>query len=153
MLRFRDPVAASEAAEREGRVIDFDDIVRRIRKHAVLTDVTLVEGAGGLLAPLTWQQNAVDLARALDARMLLVAADRLGTINHTLLTLELLEMSRLDVIGVVLTAPETPDCSTGSNAAAIARLTEFPRIHCVPRTCEPETMCGSMQEVVRLLTR
>lgn len=153
LMRLQDPVAPPEAAEREGRVIDFENIVRRIRQYAGAADVTLVEGAGGLLAPLTWQHTAVELARALDAAVLLVAADRLGTINHTLLTLKLLELSRLEVIGVVLTAPETPDSSTGSNAAAIARLSKFPRIHCVPRTCEPKAICRSMQQVTTWFTR
>jgi len=116
--RFRDPVAPPEAADREGRQIDFEDLVRRVREYAARADIVLVEGAGGLLSPLTWERSALDLAQALEARVLLVAADRLGTISHTLIALKLLELNRLEVLGLVLTAPEQPDASTGSNAAA-----------------------------------
>ena len=64
LLRFRESVAPSEAADREGTQIDFDDLVRRVREHAACADLALVEGAGGLLSPLTWEHNAVELARA-----------------------------------------------------------------------------------------
>ena len=90
LLRFRDPVAPPEAADREGRQIDFEDLVRRVREYAARADISLVEGAGGLLSPLTWKRSALDMARALEARVLLVAADRLGTIGHTLMALKLL---------------------------------------------------------------
>ena len=107
LLRFRDPVAPPEAADREGRHIDFEDLVRRVREYAARADISLVEGAGGLLSPLTWERSALDLARALEARVLLVAADRLGTISHTLMALKLLELNRLEVLGVVLTRART----------------------------------------------
>ncbi len=151
LLRFREPVAPSEAADREGRQIDFDDLVRRVREHAACADLALVEGAGGLLSPLTWEHNAMDLARALGARMLLVAADRLGTISHSLAALKLLELNRLETIGVVLTAPEQPDASTGSNAAAISRLSGCSRILCAPRTRDPKAISDCMQEVTQWL--
>ena len=106
LLRFRDPVAPPEAADREGRQIDFEELVRRVREYAARADISLVEGAGGLLSPLTWERSAVDLARALEACVLLVAADRLGTISHTLIALKLLELNRLEVLGLGLTAPD-----------------------------------------------
>ncbi|MDZ4697052.1 MAG: dethiobiotin synthase [Deltaproteobacteria bacterium] len=151
LLRFRDPVAPPEAADREGRQIEFEDLVRRVREYAARADISLVESAGGLLSPLTWEQSAVDLARALEARVLLVAADRLGTISHTLMALKLLELNGLEVLGVVLTAPEQPDASTGSNAAAISRLSGCSRILCAPRTHDPETISDSVQEVTQWL--
>lgn len=151
LLRFRDPVAPPEAADREGRHIDFEALVRRVRKCAGSADVTLVEGAGGLLSPVTWGRTAVDLARALGARVLLVAADRLGTINHTLMALKVIELSRLNVVGIVLTAPERPDASTGSNAAALVRLSGYSRVLCAPRTSAPEEASEHMKEVIRWL--
>jgi len=151
LFRFRDPVAPPEAADREGRQIDFEYLLRRVREYRDRADVLLVEGAGGLLSPLTWEQNAVDLAQALEARVLLVAADRLGTISHTLLALEKLELSQLEVLGVVLTAPEQPDASTGSNAAAISRLSGCSRLVCAPRSHHPETISDWAQEVTQWL--
>ena len=151
LLRFRDPVAPPEAADREGRQIDFEDLVRRVREYAARADIALVEGAGGLLSPLTWERSALDLAQALEARVLLVAADRLGTISHTLMALKLLELNRLEVMGLVLNAPEQPDASTGSNAAAISRLSSCSRILCTPRTYDPEAVSDSVQEVTQWL--
>jgi len=151
LLRFHDPVAPAEAADREGRTIDFERLVRCVRAYAAHADISLVEGAGGLLSPLTWQRTALDLARALDARVLLVAANRLGTISHTLMALELLELNRLEVLGVVLTAPEQPDASTSSNVAAISRLSSGSRILCAPRTHDLEAISGCIQEVTHWL--
>ncbi len=151
LLRFRDAVAPSEAADREGRRIEFDDLIHRIREYAACAEIVLVEGAGGLLSPLTWERNAVDLAQALDARILLVAVDQLGTISHTLMALKLLELNHVELVGVVLTAPYEPDASTGSNAAAIARLSGCSRILCAPRTIDPDISSQCMQEVTRWL--
>jgi len=151
LLRFRDPVAPPEAADREGRSIDFEAVVRVVREHAACADVALVEAAGGLLSPLTWERSAVDLAHALGARVLLVAADRLGTINHTLMALHVLELAGLEAEGIVLTAPEQPDASTGCNAAAIARLSRGCRILCAPRLSHPEDGSRHVGEVLQWL--
>lgn len=151
LLRFHDPVAPPEAADREGRRIDFEELVRRIREYAACAEITLVEGAGGLLSPLTWERSAVDLARALDARVLLVAMDRLGTISHTAMALKFLELNGLQTVGVVLTAPEQRDASTGSNAAAISRLTGCSRILCPPRMHDPSGSSDWAEELTRWL--
>ncbi len=153
LMRFRDPVAPPEAADREGRRIDFNRLVRRIREYAERSEITLVEGAGGLLSPLTWNESAVDLARTLEARVLLVAADRLGTINHVLMSLKILEWNRLDILGLVLTAPPAPDASTGSNAAAIFSISGYRRLVSVPRTPDPTIMADSIQGVVQWLPK
>jgi dethiobiotin synthetase len=110
--------------------------------------VVLVEGVGGLLAPMTWEWTVVDLARALGASALVVAVDRLGTINHTLLTLGALELAGLEVAGVVLTGPETPDPSTGTNAAAIARLAGIDRIVTMPRLADPAAAGREVQPII-----
>jgi dethiobiotin synthetase len=151
LLRFRDPVAPPEAADRERRPINFDALVALVRKYAAHADIALVEGAGGVLSPLTWERSAVDLGYALEARTLLVAEDRLGTINHTLMALKVLESGKLDVVGIVLTAPEQPDASTGSNAAAISRLSGGRRILHVPRTSAPEVASQYLEEVTQWL--
>jgi dethiobiotin synthetase len=64
----------------------------------------------------------VELARTLGAAVLVVGVDGLGVINHALLTLSALELAGLPVVGLVLTPPEAADASTGTNAAAIARV-------------------------------
>lgn len=137
LFRFAAPIAPVLAAERDGEIIDLDALVLRIEALSDGAEVLLVEGAGGLLAPITWEWTIVDLARSLGASALLVAMDRLGTINHTQLTLSALELAGLDVTGVLLTPPETPDESTGTNAAAIARLSGLERVLALPRENDP----------------
>ena len=151
LMRFHDPVAPPEAADREGRDIDYAELLSLVRTYSEGHDVTLVEGAGGLMSPLTWKHNALDLARDLGANVILVAPDKLGTVNHSVMSLKLLALSGLDLAGLVLVAPAQPDASTGSNAAAIARLSEGIRIALVPRSEDSRAISESMQETVRAL--
>ncbi|MCI0573134.1 MAG: dethiobiotin synthase, partial [Myxococcaceae bacterium] len=122
LRRFRAPLAPALAAELEGTAVVLEEIVEEILRDAWSAEVVLVEGAGGLLSPMGWSWNAVDLARALDAAALVVASDRLGCINHALLTLGALDAAGVRVAGLVLSAPEVLDESTGANAAAIGCL-------------------------------
>jgi len=150
LVRLRTPVAVPEAADREGVTIDWDAVLSELRTLVEGADLALVEGAGGLLSPLTWERSAIDLARDLGARVLVVAADRLGTVSHCLTTLRVLEAERLDVVGLVLTTPEHADASTGSNARAIARLASV-RVHVAPRATDPAEAARAMRPVLSWL--
>ena len=148
LYRFSAPLPPAIAADAAGETIDLDAMLLRLEALSTGAQVVLVEGVDGLLAPMTWEWTVVDLARALGASALVVAADRRGTINHTLLTLGALELAGLEVAGVVLTAPETPDPSTGTNAAAIARLAGIDRVVTVPRLADPAAAAGDVQPVI-----
>jgi len=95
----RSPLAAARA---ERRSIDVAALLRAIRARAEGIDLLVVEGVGGLLVPLTGTATVRDLARALDAPVLVVARAGLGTIGHTALTVESARLAGLDVRGVVL---------------------------------------------------
>ena len=133
LIRLKADVAPAVGAEHQGLSIDFDELLLKIEGFATDADVVLLEGPGGLLTPITWEWALVDIAQALEARAILVASDRLGVINHTLLTLGALELAAVPVIAVVLNGPAKADASTGSNAGAIAKLAGFTRIYEVPR--------------------
>ena len=153
ILRLPDPVAPVISSERAGAEIDFDALVLKIERFAEAAEYALIEGAGGLLAPITWEWNMADMARALNASALVVAADRLGTINHTLLTLSALELAGIPCAGVVLTTSEKRDASSGSNAAAIARLSGMERIVSLPRVGDDLAAAESMGPVIDWLGR
>ena len=153
LFRFTAPVAPALAAEREGAPIDLDTLVLEIDRLSDGAEVLLVEGAGGLLSPITWEWTMVDLARLLGASALVVAMDRLGTINHTQLTLSALELAGLSLAGVVLTLPEVPDASTGTNAAAIARLSGLDQVLSLPRVADPSAAVAQISPVIGWLTR
>lgn len=125
--RFRAPLAPGVAAALEGVAVDLDRLVVLIARRRTTVDVLLVEGAGGLLVPIAGRATFVDLARAADLPLLIVAANRLGTVNHTALTARVARGEGLSVLGFVLSqsAPVT-DESAVSNAATIADLTGLP---------------------------
>ena len=152
LYRFEASVAPALAAERAGESIDLDALVLRLEALSEGAEVVLVEGTGGLLAPITWEWTVVELARTLGAAALVVGPDRLGVVNHALLTLSALELAGLEVAGVVLTPPATPDDSTGTNAAAIARLAGIDHVATVPRVADPFAATGSVAPIVEWMT-
>jgi dethiobiotin synthetase len=96
-----------------------------VRAAAAPADTLVVEGVGGLLVPLGPDGDVRDLATALGLALVIVARPGLGTINHTLLTLEAARRAGLTVAGVVLTPwPGHPDAVLRSNRETIARLGE-----------------------------
>lgn len=121
LVRLREPLTPALAAERQGIAMDVDALADRIAELAIGADVVLVEGAGGLLSPMSWTHDVTHLAHRLDAQVLLVGADRLGTLNHVHLTVQVLLDTWLLPLGIVLSAPATADASTGTNRAALER--------------------------------
>jgi dethiobiotin synthetase len=98
-------------------------LVDGVRAAAVLDGLTVVEGVGGLLVPLGPDADVRALARALALPLIVAARPGLGTINHTLLTLEAARSAGLTVAGVVLTPwPQEPSVMERSNRQTIARL-------------------------------
>ena len=118
------PLAPAVAARLEGREISLSRILEAAHALAARHAAVLVEGAGGLLVPLTERETYADLAAALGLPVLVVARAGLGTINHTALTVEALRRRGLPIAGIVLnrTARED-DPSVPHNAGEIARLT------------------------------
>jgi dethiobiotin synthetase len=96
-----------------------------VRAAAAPADTLIVEGVGGLLVPLGPDGDVRDLATALGLALVIVARPGLGTINHTLLTLEAARRAGLRVAGVVLTPwPDQPAAILESNRVTIAALGE-----------------------------
>jgi dethiobiotin synthetase len=125
--RLRAPLAPAVAARLEGTTIDLARVVALVARRAQAADVLLVEGAGGLLVPLAGTTTYLDLARALALPLLVVAANRLGTVNHCALTARVARAAGLAVHGFVLSQP-TPerDPSAATNAETISALTGMP---------------------------
>jgi dethiobiotin synthetase len=99
------------AAARENAHIDLFGIRKPRRRHA---DHLIIEGAGGILVPINAHQTMADLIVKLNVPVLLVARSTLGTINHTLLSIETLRRIGIDIFGVVMNGPINPE-----NRAAI----------------------------------
>lgn len=110
-FRFRYPASPHLAAEREGREVDPQVIISCYHELAAAHELLIVEGVGGLLVPLRRDLLLVDLLAQLAPPTLLVAKSGLGTINHTLLSLEALRSRGIPVLGVVFSdgAGDVPD--------------------------------------------
>lgn len=90
------------AAKVEGRTINIKKIKGALKNLSKKHDLVIVEGTGGLLVPVTEKILLIDLIKELKIPVLLVAANRIGTINHTLLSIEALKKRKIKLLGVVL---------------------------------------------------
>jgi len=101
---FAIPAAPPVAARLAGTALQLADLVAAVRRRAAQDNTVLVEGVGGLLCPLTERETVADLASELALPLIVVARRSLGTLNHTLLTVEAAQRRGLRLIGVVVTA-------------------------------------------------
>jgi dethiobiotin synthetase len=99
---FPDPVAPPVAARRQGVVLTLTGLAAAVRACKQPGATLLVEGVGGLLCPLTDRETVADLVADLGLPLVVVARRSLGTLNHTLLTLEVARARGLSVAGVVI---------------------------------------------------
>jgi dethiobiotin synthetase len=124
-LRYGPAVSPHLAAALKGERIDPAHLRQRARALAQ-GGTLIVEGVGGLLVPLTETSTVCDLAVALGLPVVIAAGTGLGTINHTLLTLQAARAAGLDVLAVVLTPwPEQPSAIERSNRETIAGMGEI----------------------------
>ncbi len=105
---FPDPVAPPLAARRRGVALTLTAIAAAVRRRERPGAALLVEGIGGLLCPLTEAETVADLVRELALPLVVVARRSLGTLNHTLLTLEVARARGLAVAGVVVSETVPP---------------------------------------------
>lgn len=122
---FGPPVSPHLAASMAGEEVGFEELLQFARSCCADASVLIAEGVGGLLVPLTQGRTVRDLVASLGLPIVIAARPGLGTINHTLLTIESARSAGLHVTAVVLTPwPARPDAMHRSNAATIARLGE-----------------------------
>jgi dethiobiotin synthetase len=125
--RFGPPVSPHFASELRGETIEPGRLVATARAAGEGADALVCEGVGGLLVPLTPGYLVRDLAVDLGLPVVVVAHTGLGTINHTLLTVEAARVAGLRVAGVVMTPwPDRPAPIEASNRATVARVAAVP---------------------------
>jgi dethiobiotin synthetase len=117
---FEEPVAPLVAARKHRRRIGLAEVLREILPAAQRCEWLLIEGAGGLLAPLGEGFTALELIARLRCKVLVAAPNKLGTINHTLLTIRALRVAAVSQLKVVLMSGPHPDPSAESNPRVLA---------------------------------
>jgi dethiobiotin synthetase len=146
--RFGPAVSPHLAQELAGETIDPDDLVTQAHAQAERADTIVVEGVGGLMVPLAREYLVRDFAGELSLPVVIAARPGLGTISHSLLTIEAARAVALRVQAVVLTPwPDEPNEMERSNMETIERFGEVPVIG-LPHTT-PETLAeaGSVLSV------
>jgi dethiobiotin synthetase len=98
----------------------------RIRRERVSM---IVEGVGGWLVPILRDYSIADMAAEMGMPVVVVAANRLGVINHTLLTVRAIQERGLRCAGVILNNTEKSDPATTTNRAVLEHLLEVPILH------------------------
>jgi len=129
---FRAPLAPVLSARMERKKLQLAQVVVRIRADASAQELTLVEGAGGLLSPLGENFDSRTLIQALGAVPIIVCPNRLGAVNQMLLVLEALPKKSRRQAQVVLMSPRRSDAVSRSNPKLLEELIGLGRIHLLP---------------------
>jgi len=139
---FQEPVAPLVAARNRGMKINLEDVLTYVggicngmrdgkdgvrgRGHPrPFAPVLLIEGAGGLLAPLGPGYSAMEIIRRLKCQCIVISANRLGTLNHTLLTVRALQAAGIQDVRVVLSDLASRPCNDPSTQSNLAILQEM----------------------------
>lgn len=155
--RFRAPLAPNMAAALEGRAVDYPGLIAACRTRIAAAGPAaplLVEGVGGLMAPVDDDRTVLDWLRVLELPVLLVAGSYLGSISHTLTALTVLADRGQAVAGLVVS--ETPGATVALGAVEQAVARHFPAVPCfnLPRQpvgAAPAPVLGLLAD--RLLQR
>ena len=125
--RFKTAAAPIVAARMENKRIQIQTILKKYRQLAVSHDRMIVEGAGGLMVPILKRFYMADLALALNLGVILVASERLGTINHTLLSIHAAQTRGIKILAVILNHRKSKeDPAIQTNAAILQESLEIP---------------------------
>jgi dethiobiotin synthetase len=123
----RTPVAPYAAAIIENRLIDIGAICEAFGKLANRHSSVLVEGSGGIAVPILVDYDFRDLAREVGLHVIVVAANRLGVLNHTRLTVEAIRSANLECSLIVLNSTHLePDISQATNLSVLEGLVDVP---------------------------
>lgn len=139
-VRFENPLAPFPASEIEGINVDIEYIKKAYSKLSKKYNVILVEGIGGLLVPLKKDYLLLDLIRDFGLPVIVVSRPGLGTINHTLLTVNYALKEGLTIAGVIINHTQLPDSSPAerTNPEVIRQLCPVPLLGIFPYLKELE---------------
>ncbi|MFH1542843.1 MAG: dethiobiotin synthase [bacterium] len=125
-IQLKDPLSPYAAAKKEKKQINLDRIFSSYKRLAKEHDMVLVEGVGGVLVPIEKEYLVVDMIKDFNLPTIIVARAGLGTLNHTLLTIEALKKRKCKIKGIVMNGYTGKEISEKDNAEIIHELTGIP---------------------------
>lgn len=149
--RLRAPLAPAVAARLEGTTLDPRVVMSAYASLSERFDLVLVEAAGGALVPFSDGVDMASLASMLDLPVVVVTAPGLGSINHTLLTLEALHRRGLTVLGTVISGfPADPGLDALTNPQVLARTSPVPLLGVIPHDPDIDTEAGRPGNLIEI---
>lgn len=130
---FEQGIAPHIAARHAGRVIEIDVIRAAYSRLAAVSDVVLVEGAGGYSVPLSDKESMADLPVALGLDVILVVGMRIGCINHATLTADAVRARGLKLAGWIANTPAAQMAAFDENLATLKAVIQAPLLGTIPR--------------------
>ena len=129
---FAEPIAPLVAARMHRRVVRLSDVLERVQKVKTKCERLVIEGSGGLFVPLGEGYTVLDLIMHLSCLVVVAARNKLGVINHTLLTIKAMQAAGIKSIAVVLMGCKERDTSAQSNVKILAELLSPIRVLSTP---------------------
>ena len=138
---FHFPASPHLAAAMEQKTIDEKKIKDSFARLSASFDTVVVEGIGGALVPYSDKALVIDIAANLDLPVIIVAKNKLGAINHTLLTIEAIHARRMKLLGLIFNADENENSVIAQdNPKSISSLTNVRILGCLPWTTSPKIL-------------
>ncbi|MFH1860655.1 MAG: dethiobiotin synthase [bacterium] len=150
------PAAPAIAAQVEGIEIIPEKIIEAYSELANRHEIMVVEGIGGLLVPITYNYLVADLVMDLHLPLLIVSSSKLGTINHTLLTIECAKHRGIEVLGIVINTPypsESPTVAEQTASEVLRKVTDVPVLGIIPWTSFVNVEAGKCGDVVEIIKK
>ena len=150
--RFRAPLAPDLAAAREGRRVDFVELVEFSRAAINGAKGPLfIEGVGGIMVPLDGRRTVLDWMTALDIPLLLIVGGYLGTISHTLTSLDVLAQRKLTIAAIVVSESDRDAVALDDTVASIERFSNGVEVVGLPRLPAGITHHPAIARIANLL--
>lgn len=133
-IRFENSIAPFTASEIEGIPVDIDKIQKAYKVLSKKYEVVIVEGIGGLLVPIKKDYFVLDLAEELGLPVIVVSMPGLGTINHTMLTVNYAIKEGLDIAGIIINYSHPPEntIAENTNPEVLKEISHVPIIGIFP---------------------
>jgi len=156
---FKLPASPHLAAAEENKIIELSVIKNAVNEaeKQFSPDTLLVEGAGGILVPLTPDATMLDLIKELNIPVIIVASAGLGTINHTLMTVEVLKNAEVEITGIIFNKfPKNPTIIELDNIEIIERISGVEVLAVVKQCPESQTErlflsnCDDISRIIKL---
>jgi dethiobiotin synthetase len=141
------------AARREGRAIPFKEVVEFCRKTSTSYPGTvLIEGIGGVMVPLDDHHTVLDWMSVLRVPIILVTGTYLGTISHTLASLEVVARRNLDIAAVAVSESEGSPASLDETIKSISRFADALDVIGIPRLSAGTSEHPSFARIAAIIT-